>query len=149
MLKRTLFTALAVTAGVLATVGVAAPAQAAPPDEINHDQVNQTTGRETERPAVGQPPVHLEGTETELRSGYYGGYQYGWVRLKPGTRYRNHDGLRLQWRSGNSGWQDGPSRLIEPGGPTFTGGKLTQAAHDFNFRACIFRGGNYACTTPW
>ncbi len=143
MLKRTLLTALAVTAGVLATVGVAAPAQAAPPDEINHDQVNQTTDRRTER-----PPANLDGTEIELRSGYYRGYQYGWVRLKPGTRYRDHDALRLQWRSGNSGWQDGPSRLIEDGGPTFTGGKLTYAAHDYNFRACIFRGRDYACTEP-
>lgn len=144
MRTRKLLATLAVLAGVFGTLGLAAPAQAAPPDLINQDQVNQTTNRATQR--TGN---HL-GTYFELRSGYYGGYQYGWVRLQPGTRYKDFDGLTLQWRSGASGWQNGPAVLIQPGGTTTTGGKLTYAAADFNFRACLERAGTgYTCTDPW
>jgi hypothetical protein len=135
--------ALATVAAALAAVAVPGPAQAAPPERISEAQVLQTVNRST---IVSVP---FDGSVVELRAGWYGGYQYGWARLRPGAaNWQEGHAIVLQISRG-SGWEWGPDHQNVGDGVAHTGGALTYASPSYRFRACLFNGYGHACTDPW
>jgi hypothetical protein len=139
-------TAIALVVAALAAAAVSSPAQAAPPDRISEAQVNQTVNRSS--PVFA---IWYAGSQVELRSGWYNGYQYGWARLVPGqANWQEGHSLVLQIsRDGGSGWEWGPSHMNVGDGVAHTGGALTYASPSYRFRACLFDGYGYGCTRPW
>jgi hypothetical protein len=130
--------------GLLGSLMAAGPAQAAP-SVLNLSQVNETTSRTTPR---GPYPTKF-GVTIELRAGWYQGFQYGWARVSPSSRWQqddviwlriNHNGTR-QWVHGTR--NDGSQTS------THTFGQITLADPNYRFSACLWRGNDYDCTAEW
>lgn len=123
----------AAVAGSLGALGVSAlatPAHAAPPGTINTDQVFVTTNRLTHAPNQRGSIV------IEIRSGYYGGYQYGWGRIQgSGWDPRGWIWLDISTDGGRS-WSFADATYLSDGtGYTHTSGWLTQSDPNYVFRA--------------
>ena len=137
-------TAVAGLVGMLGSMLAAAPAQAAPAS-LNLSQVNETTSRST---PVG-PYTTKFGVAIELRAGWYQGFQYGWARVSPGSRWQTDDVIWLRiLQNGSWSWVHG-TRNEGSLTSTHTFAQITLSDPNYKFAACLWRGNDYDCTAAW
>lgn len=144
MLRRKLIIGVAVLAGVLSTLAVAAPAQAAP-NVVAREQVNSVmTNRSTVR------YTYWNDIKIELRAGYYQGYQYGWARIAPESYWNPNDIIGLEINDHGNGWELTHLTINDGSGWENTAAQITQASTGYQFRAALYRGGHRVdYTDPW
>jgi hypothetical protein len=149
MRQRTNRIVLGVVLGMLAALAVAGPAQAAPATLSQEQVQNETTNRSTVRSASAY------GVDFELRAGYYQGTQYGWARITPADPWQTNDVLTLEYgNAAANSWSVGWYIIngdASANGWGHTGGLVTQADPNYNFRACLQRPGQGArvCSGAW
>ena len=135
---------VAVLAGVLSTLAVAAPAQAAPTvvarEQVNSVMTNRSTVRST----------YWNDIKIELRAGYYQGYQYGWARIAPESYWNSNDIIGLEINDHGNGWELTHLTMNDGSGWENTAAQITQASTGYQFRAALYRGGQRVDhTDPW
>jgi hypothetical protein len=143
-MRRKLLVLVAVLAGVLGTLAVAAPAQAAP-DVVPREQVDSVmTNRSTVR------YTYWNDIKIELRAGYYQGVQYGWARISPDSYWQPNDIIGLEINNCRSGFEPTHLTINDGSGWENTAAQKTRAATCYQFRAAFYRGGHRVDhTDPW
>jgi hypothetical protein len=144
MLSRKVIIGIAVLAGLLSTLAIAAPAQAAP-NVVAREQVNSVmTNRSTVR------YTYWNDIKFELRAGYYQGYQYGWARIAPESYWNPNDIIGLEINDHGNGWELTHLTINDGSGWENTAAQITQASTGYQFRAALYRGGHRVDhTDPW
>jgi len=144
MLRSKLIIGVAVLAGLLSTLVVAAPAQAAPTvvarEQVNSVMTNRSTVRYT----------YWNDIKIELRAGYYQGYQYGWARIAPESNWNQNDIIGLEINDHGRGWQLVHLTIKDGDVWENTAAQITQASSGYQFRAAFYRNNQRVDhTDPW